>query len=73
MEWGLLTGLLGFVSCWPGAVFLGWLNKVEACSGFYMGRWDHAYPSPNPKLTLSCYQLTIGGGGGGGAVQVLRD
>ena len=24
----------------------------------------HAYPSPNPKLTLTCYQLTIGGGGG---------
>lgn len=80
MEWGLLAGLLGFVSCWPGAVFSGWLNKVEACSGFQMERWDQCQflkncmptPPPNPKLTLTFYQLTIGKGGGG-CVQVLSD
>ena len=30
-------------------------------------------PPPNPKLTLTCYQLTIGKGGGGVYVQVLSD
>ena len=79
MEWGLLAGWLGFVSHWQEAVFLGWLNKVEACSGFQMGRWDQYQllkncmptPPPNPKLTLTCYQLTIGGGGGCAGTQRL--
>ena len=31
----------------------------------------HAYPSSNPKLTLTCYQLTIGGGGGCAGTQRL--
>ena len=73
MEWGLLAGLLGFVSCWPGAVFSGWLLWVldGEMGSMPVSEKLHAYPSPNPKLTLTCYQLTIGRGGGG--VQVLSD
>ena len=72
MEWGLLAGLLGFVSCWPGAVFSGWLLRVldGEMGSMPVSEKLHAYPSPNPKLTLTCYQLTIGRGGG---VQVLSD
>ena len=66
MEWGLLAGLLGFVSCWPGAVFSGWLLWVldGEMGSMPVSEKLHAYPSPNPKLTLTCYQLTIGRGGG---------
>ena len=66
MEWGLLAGLLGFVSCWPGAVFSGWLLSVldGEMGSMPVSEKLHAYPSPNPKLTLTCYQLTIGRGGG---------
>ena len=67
MEWGLLVGLLGFVSCWPGAVFSGWLPWVldGEMGSMPVSEKLHAYPFPNPKLTLTCYQLTIGRGGGG--------